>query len=153
MIALDGATGTELGRRGVDTRSGLFSAAALLDERGIEALRRVHLEYVRAGAQVITANTFRTNPRKAGEGWRELTSLAVRLALETGATVAGSIAPVEDCYRPGLRPPRAIARREHREFAAALAEAGCDVLLGEAPAPAGQRNVAGAAAAGARPSA
>jgi S-methylmethionine-dependent homocysteine/selenocysteine methylase len=33
MILLDGATGTELGRRGIDTRTSLFSAAALLDER------------------------------------------------------------------------------------------------------------------------
>ena len=68
MIVFDGATGTELGRRGVDTRSALFSAAALLSEGGIAALRAVHAEYVCAGAQVITANTFRTNPRKAGSG-------------------------------------------------------------------------------------
>jgi len=34
---LDGALGTELGRRGVATRGGLFSAAALLDERGLAA--------------------------------------------------------------------------------------------------------------------
>ncbi|HMC35870.1 MAG TPA: homocysteine S-methyltransferase family protein, partial [Myxococcales bacterium] len=104
MIVLDGATGTELGRRGVDTRGALFSAAALLSEEGIAALRAVHAAYVQAGAQVITANTFRTNPRKAGGRWRELTRLAVRIARESGAKVAGSIAPVEDCYRPDLRP-------------------------------------------------
>src|SRR2546427_239820 len=80
MIVLDGATGTELGRRGVDTRGALFSAAALLSEEGIAALRAVHAAYVQAGAQVITANTFRTNPRKAGGRWRELTRLAVRIA-------------------------------------------------------------------------
>ena len=38
-----------------------------------------------AGAQVITANTFRTNPRKASARWRELTSLAVKLARESSA--------------------------------------------------------------------
>jgi S-methylmethionine-dependent homocysteine/selenocysteine methylase len=136
MIALDGATGTELGQRGVDTRTGLFSAAALLDEPGIDTLRQVHADYVRAGAQVITANTFRTNPRKAGPRWRELTASAVRLALETGATVAGSMAPVEDCYRPELRPPPDVALREHRELAAALAAAGCHLLLVETVAAA-----------------
>src|SRR5205085_392845 len=78
MILLDGATGTELGRRGVDTRSVLFSAAALVSEAGVAALRTVHADYVRAGAQVITANTFRTNPRKAGARWRELAELAMR---------------------------------------------------------------------------
>ena len=53
MIVIDGATGTELARRGIDTRTSLFSAAALLDDRGIETLREVHREYVAAGAQVI----------------------------------------------------------------------------------------------------
>ena len=60
---LDGALGTELGRRGVATRGGLFSAAALLDERGLAALREVHRAYVDAGAEVITAATFRTSRR------------------------------------------------------------------------------------------
>jgi len=131
MIVLDGATGTELGRRGVDTRGTLFSAAALLSEQGIAALRAVHAAYVQAGAQVITANTFRTNPRKAGGRWRELTEIAVRIAHESGAKVAGSIAPAEDCYRPDLRPPPRIAEAEHRELARALAQAGCDLLLVE----------------------
>src|SRR5437773_11550714 len=124
MILLDGATGTELGRRGVDTRSALFSAAALVSEAGIAAQRTVHLDYVAAGAQVITANTFRTNPRKAGRQWREWTALAVRLAKESGALVAGSIAPVEDCYLPELRPPPDVALAEHRQFTQVLAEAG-----------------------------
>jgi S-methylmethionine-dependent homocysteine/selenocysteine methylase len=120
----------------VDTRGALFSAAALLSESGIAALRAVHGEYVRAGAQVVTANTFRTNPRQAGERWAELTGLAVRIAKESGALVAGSLAPVADCYRPGLRPRPDAARREHGELARALAGAGCDLLLVETVAAA-----------------
>ncbi|MGZ6126246.1 MAG: homocysteine S-methyltransferase family protein [Myxococcales bacterium] len=136
MIVLDGATGTELGRRGVDTRGPLFSAQALLSEEGIAAVRAVHAAYVRAGAQVITANTFRTNPRKAGARWEALTALAVGLARESGAVVAGSIAPAADCYRPELRPEPPVARREHGVFARALADAGCDLLLVETVATA-----------------
>src|SRR5260221_14382441 len=105
MIVHDGATGTELARRGVDTRGKLFSAQALLSDEGIAALREVHRDYVRAGAQVITANTFRTNPRAAGARWRELTSQAVRMAREAGGIVAGSIAPITDCYTPYRRAP------------------------------------------------
>src|SRR5947209_14902687 len=132
MIFLDGATGTELGSRGVNTRTPLFSAAALLNVRGQEILRGIHRDYVAAGAQVITANTFRTNPRKLGRRWRDWTTLAVTIAKESGAQkVAGSIAPVEDCYRPDLSPPPEVALSEHREFALALAEAGCDLLLVE----------------------
>jgi S-methylmethionine-dependent homocysteine/selenocysteine methylase len=136
VIVLDGATGTELGRRGVDTRGTLFSAEALLSGQGLAILRQVHLDYVRAGAQVVTANTFRTNPRKAGARWRELTESAVAIAREGGVFVAGSMAPVEDCYRPELRPSRAVAFREHRQLARALAEAGCDLLLVETVAAA-----------------
>ncbi len=147
MIVLDGATGTELGRRGVDTRTALFSAAALLDERGMQTLREVHRDYVKAGAQVVTANTFRTNPRKAGPRWRELTEMAVRLARESGAqAVAGSMAPVADCYLPELRPKDALP--EHRQMARALAEAGCDLLLVETVAAADEGLAAVEAAAG-----
>src|SRR5437763_1036716 len=110
---LDGALGTELGRRGLDTRGALFSAAALLDERGRHALRDVHRAYVDAGAQIITAATFRTNRRAlaaAGLAARfpELARIAVheaRSAAGGRARVAGSLAPVEDCYRPDLRTP------------------------------------------------
>src|SRR5437588_3290440 len=151
---LDGALGTELGRRGVDTRSGLFSTAALLDERGRAALREVQGEYLEAGAHVLTAATFRTNRRAlAAAGlearFPELAQLAVgeaRAAAAGRALVAGSLAPVEDCYQPDLRPPPAQAAREHLEHARALAEAGCDLLLVETVAAADEGLAAVAAA-------
>ena len=152
---LDGALGTELGGRGVDTRGPLFSAAALLDEPGRQALREVHRAYVDAGAALITAATFRTSRRSlaaAGLGARfpELARLAVREARAAAAgraRVAGSLAPLEDCYRPDLRPPPAQASREHLEHARALAEAGSDLLLVETVAAADEGLAAVAAAA------
>src|SRR5690349_8204146 len=101
VAILDGALGTELGRRGVDTRSRLFSAAALLDERFPE----------RAKLAVAEARAAIPPGRKVH--------------------VAGSMAPLEDCYRPDLRPPPDVARREHEEHARELAGAGCDLLLVE----------------------
>jgi S-methylmethionine-dependent homocysteine/selenocysteine methylase len=56
-LLLDGATGTELNRRGVDTSLPLWSAGALLTVPNV--LRQIHADYVAAGAEVITANTFR----------------------------------------------------------------------------------------------
>jgi len=142
----------------VETRGALFSAAALLDERGRQTLRDVHRAYVDAGAGVITAATFRTNRRSlaaAGlEGrFPELARLAVRearAAADGRARVAGSLAPLEDCYQPDLRPPPGQASREHLEHARALAEAGCDLLLVETVAAAeeGLAAVAAAAATG-----
>lgn len=130
-MIIDGATGTLLGARGIDTTGSLFGAAALLDEAGLGILREVHREYAQAGAALVTANTFRTNRRKAGPHWRELTARAVRVAREAGVLVAGSIAPVGDCYLPELAPLREQALAEDREMAQALADDGCDLLLVE----------------------
>jgi S-methylmethionine-dependent homocysteine/selenocysteine methylase len=68
-----------------------------------------------------------------GADWEIALRAAVRLAQQAvpdGHTVIGSIAPVEDCYRPE-RSPGAAARDEHRRVARALADAGCDLLLCE----------------------
>ncbi len=135
LVVLDGPLGTELVARGVETPAPLWSAAALLDARGCDVVRAIHRDYARAGATVHTANTFRTKRRQAGAAWAELLARAVSLAREAVRDVdprhrvAGSIAPLEDCYRPDLSP--AGARQEHRELAEALAAAGVDLLLCE----------------------
>ena len=45
--------------------------------------------------------------------------------------IAGSLAPLEDCYRPDLVPSEAEISSEHSEMAAALAAAGVDLILVE----------------------
>jgi S-methylmethionine-dependent homocysteine/selenocysteine methylase len=142
FFLLDGPMGTELERRGVETALPLWSATALTTRPDLVA--RIHREYAAAGATVHTANTFRTNPRHAGANWREWTRRAVTLAREAvppGHRVAGSVAPVEDCYRPDLSPGEG-ARAEHREFARALVDAGVDLLLCETHASAVEARVA-----------
>jgi S-methylmethionine-dependent homocysteine/selenocysteine methylase len=133
-ILLDGATGSELDRRGADTSLPLWSARALLESQDI--LAAIHADYARVGAEVITANTFRTHQRslaKGGLGERaaELTRTAVAIARRAApsAFVAGSLAPLEDCYSPELVPPQAECEREHAAMARHLAEAGADLIL------------------------
>lgn len=136
-ILLDGATGTELARRGVQIDVPEWSATALLSAPDL--VRQVHAEYVDAGAEWITANTFRTHARNlahCGLSHRavELTDLAVRLARDAAAgraLVLGSQAPLEDCYSPHLVPPEADLEREHRAMARNLADAGVDAILVE----------------------
>jgi len=92
----------------------------------------IHRDYATAGAVVHTANTFRTHRRTAGDRWGAWTDEAVRLARAAalpGHRVAGSIAPLEDCYRPDLSPPD--PRPEHRAMAKRLAACGVDLLLCE----------------------
>jgi len=119
-ILFDGATGTELTRRGVATGLPLWSANALLSEDGTHVLGQIHADYLAAGAEIITANTFRTHIRALGSSGvahraLELTGRAVEIARAAIAEtpgdkarfVAGSISTLEDCYRPDLVPPDA----------------------------------------------
>jgi S-methylmethionine-dependent homocysteine/selenocysteine methylase len=138
-LILDGAMGTELMRRGGDTGIPLWSAQPLLARPDL--VLQIHRDYITAGADIITTNTFRTTRRtfqRAGLPDRsgELTSLAVRLAQEARSSfpgrnilLAGSIAPLEDCYRPDLVPPENELKGEHKELAQRLVDAGVDFLL------------------------
>jgi homocysteine S-methyltransferase len=143
-LILDGATGTELNRRGVDTGLPLWSANALLTDEGTRVLQDVHEDYLRAGADILTTNTFRTHRRAlapSGNAERalELTRRAVDVARKALAAipsertrfVAGSISTLEDCYRPDLVPPDDQLRAEHSERVHHLVECGVDVFLVE----------------------
>lgn len=139
-ILMDGATGTELERRGVETSSAIWSALASFDTPSL--LLTIHREYLEAGAEMITANTFRSQRRameKVGRGadaerlTRTAVALAQKAVQESGrrAFVAGSMAPLEDCYSPELVPPDEELEREHAEMARSLAAAEVDLLLVE----------------------
>ena len=109
-LLLDGATGTELERRGVGISLPLWSARAILDAP--EILMQVHLDYLLAGANIITANTFRTHRHNLassgmGDQSKSMTHQAVAVAQkavaffnDNSAFIAGSIAPLEDSYTP-----------------------------------------------------
>ncbi|GAB4114575.1 MAG: homocysteine S-methyltransferase family protein [Sandaracinaceae bacterium] len=135
IAILDGPMGTELDRRGVPTPLPWWSAGANL--AAPEVVAAIHRDYAAAGATLHTANTFRTKRRTVGARWAELASSAVSIArasVPASHRVLGSIAPLEDCYRPDLSPAQddpTTTRREHRELAQHLARAGVDVLLCE----------------------
>lgn len=138
-ILLAGACGTEILRRGVNTKLPLWSASALLTNP--EIISAIHEDYINAGADIITTNTFRTNRRTfekidQGEKAAKITKLAVKLALKarlkTGrknVVIGGSIAPLEDCYEPSLVPSDKELWQEHSEQAVNLAKSGVDFLF------------------------
>ena len=142
QLILDGATGTELNRRGVDTGLPLWSANALMNERDANILKQIHVDYLNVGADIITTNTFRTHVRAlapSGNAHRalELTRRAVNIARDAINTVnsdspkfiAGSISTLEDCYEPDLVPPDDQLRAEHSERVHQLLECGVDFFL------------------------
>lgn len=139
-LLLDGATGTELERRGVATPLPLWSAPALFETP--EILAEIHADYADAGVEVLTANTFRTQRRTlARGGWGDRAEAATLRAVEIARRAAersagtpfvvGSAPPLEDCYRPDLVPDDASLAREHAEHAGYLARAGVDAVLVE----------------------
>ena len=139
-ILLDSAMGTELERRGARAPLPLWSAWALLERP--ELVLAIHREEADQGAEILTANTFRTHRRTLANAdleprSAELTRTAVSLARQAAGEakhpvfVAGSLSPLEDCYRPDLVPAGESIEREHSLQAEALAAAGVDCILVE----------------------
>jgi S-methylmethionine-dependent homocysteine/selenocysteine methylase len=142
FLMLDGATGTEVQRRGASLTEPLWSAHALLHAPQI--VRAIHYDYLHAGADIISTNTFRTSIRalrNAGIGyrWEEMNSRAVQIAFEARdrflpsrpVVIAGVLAPVEDCYSPERTPTPEELEEEHGRQAELLAMLGVDILLVE----------------------
>jgi homocysteine S-methyltransferase len=155
IFLLDGATGSELDRAGVDVGMPLWSANAILEAP--EILKQVHISYLEAGAQSIITNTFRTHERtlaKAGMGNRaeELTAKAVAIArsardeVNTDALVFGSVSPLEDCYSPELAPLSKVCEEEHSQMIKHLVNSGVDLVLIETMCSAGELCAASIAA-------
>jgi homocysteine S-methyltransferase len=138
-LILDGAMGTELQRRGVDTGLPLWSANALMVHP--EVVLQIHKDHIEAGADIITTNTFRTTRRTFRRAHlpdrsAQLTRTAIGLAQQAREAfpdrhllIAGSIATLEDCYRPDLVPSDAELKSEHGELAERLACENVDFLL------------------------
>jgi S-methylmethionine-dependent homocysteine/selenocysteine methylase len=138
VVVLDGATGTELEKRGVPMDDAAWCAAALVTHP--ETVREVHEDYIRAGAEVIITNTFPTSrhvlePAGLGERFRELNELAVELAkqarenaAERPVYLAGSISTFSARHDNALQPHEAEARANYREQAEVLAGAGVDLI-------------------------
>src|SRR5262245_28610965 len=133
-IILDGATGTELQRRGVPMHGFAWSAAAL--DTHPETVRAVHEDYIRAGADVIITNSFSTarhvlEPAGLGDRVRALNPRAVTLAQAARENAAAgrpvAIAGSISSFRADDTPAEQL-EANYREQAELLAEAGVDLL-------------------------
>jgi S-methylmethionine-dependent homocysteine/selenocysteine methylase len=148
LVVLDGAIGTEILRRDVT-----WADHQLLKRPDV--VRSIHADYLAAGADVISTNTFQLTRRGFVQHfknvehmrhvgapdletrWAVLLTAGVRLAAEARAqagltaqaAVAGAMTTLEWCFRPDLAPDMEQAYAEYLEVARVLAEAGCDLLL------------------------
>ena len=61
---LDGGTGQELLSRGLEANGTLWSANALLQDKYHDLLLNTHLDFIKAGAEVIITATFATRRKR-----------------------------------------------------------------------------------------
>jgi S-methylmethionine-dependent homocysteine/selenocysteine methylase len=135
-ILIDGATGTEIERRGVPMVDNAWNGGGALTHPDI--VRQVHEDYIRSGAQVVISNTFSTSRhvlQDAGmeEHFEFLNRRGVELAREarenTGASqvlVAGGMTHAS--FTTNI-PTREQLQANAEEQAAIMAEAGADLIM------------------------
>jgi S-methylmethionine-dependent homocysteine/selenocysteine methylase len=137
-VLRDGGTGSELRRRGVLLDAAAWSALASLTH--YDLLREIHADYIAAGADVITTNTFATTRfvlEAAGhrDDFALINARAVAAAREARdvsgreVAIAGSISCLPPRFDVQAYPSEAIERAAYLELAETLAEAGADLLV------------------------
>jgi len=132
--------GSELIRRGQLLPSYIWSADSNINNPDL--VLQIHKDYIESGSRFITTNTFRTTPRayrKTGLSQSKAITMAqkslktaVKLASQAageGVKILGSIAPLEDCYKPELFPGYEIAKNEYRQIGKCLLNEGIDIFL------------------------
>jgi homocysteine S-methyltransferase len=134
-LILDGAMGSLLQQKAEKDPDVWMSKVSLEKP---ELVFEVHKEYIEAGADIITTNTFRTNPAAAKNSGvssellvKKNVELAKRAVKNYPVFVAGSNAPAEDCYQK----ERTISSKEleynHHKHIDLLLENGVDFILNE----------------------
>ncbi|MHB1929595.1 MAG: homocysteine S-methyltransferase family protein [Acidimicrobiales bacterium] len=142
VVLVDGGMGTELQARGVPMDRAAWSALANVDRP--ELVQAIHEDYIRAGADVIIANTYpvsRMLLRGSGADHRfpEITRAGVEAAMRArdsagrpGVAVAGSVSlGVAVDFMQHTSPPLTGQALEDacREEVALLVELGVDVVV------------------------
>jgi S-methylmethionine-dependent homocysteine/selenocysteine methylase len=152
FLVMDGGTGSELQKRGVNvmrgvttkrrpksplsskvkttTGLGVWSASANLDAP--EVVRAIHEDYLNAGADILISNNFYTSRAMLSivgeeDRWEEYTRRGAELAIQARDAVKPA-AYVAGGFAPPLS---GDLRKEYEGQARILSEAGVDILLAE----------------------
>ena len=132
--------GSELIKRGLSLPNHIWSAEANIHHPKL--VQNIHRQYVDAGADHIITNTFRTTPRayqKTGLNKNKACQMAeksliqavehAKNAADPSTKIVGSIAPLEDCYRPELFPGRDAAISEFAQLGRWMTRTDVDILI------------------------
>ena len=116
---MDGGMGQELHARGLVSKGTLWSTSAILDEKFHDLIMDIHLEYIEAGAEVITTTNFssrriRMEQNKVNHLFEFANKKSCELALKAKEKskkeilIAGSIPAQHDSYREDTRDSQVI---------------------------------------------
>ena len=134
-ILIDGGTGSETERQGATMITGAWAGAAAMTYPDI--VRSVHEQFIRAGAEVIFANTYASSRHVLAQVGREhqfeeMNRVGVRLALEARknanaphVVVSGSMSTTE---QGGEFPPHDVAVRNYIDQAKIQVDEGVDMI-------------------------
>ncbi len=110
---LDGGMGQELLARGMEPNGTLWSANALLQDKYHKLLLNTHLDFIKAGAEVIVTTTFTTRRKRLRENnvedkFEYLNKKAGEIALEAkkkfpNTLIAGGLPPQNFTYQADNR--------------------------------------------------
>jgi homocysteine S-methyltransferase len=142
VVIMDGGVSTAMEQKGLAMDREVWSGTAHMTHPDL--VRAVHEDYVRAGAEVITANTFATAPHvlaSRGHGAEEAAEInrrAVEIAHEARDAaasrevwIAGSMSSMPPLTQISVTATGPGIAESYRRQAAALAEAGCDLIVAE----------------------
>ena len=136
QVFIDGATGTEIERRGVPQLENAWNGGGALSHP--EILRAVHEDYIRAGDEIVISNTFATLKsalRDAGleEDFDAYNRRGVELACEArkalGAKTVVVAGGISHWSWSGNHPTLEELRDNATEQAAIMKEAGADLIM------------------------
>ena len=136
LILIDGATGTDIERRGVPMVQNAWCGASHLTHP--DEVRAVHVDHISAGAELIIANTYASSRHLLAYAdmephFEELNRRGVELAIEAreqaaaaNVVVAGSMST---STQGGEFPPIEVAEANYLEQGQILADAGAELIV------------------------
>ena len=137
-LILDGAIGSLLQQRGYESDQYLWTS--YINFKFPEVLKQIHLEYINSGCDIITSNTFRTNPfvlQASGldldveEAVRISMSISHEIASSKNVWLAGSNPPAEDCYQSERTISQSELEYNHKKHIELLYNYKADFILNE----------------------
>ena len=136
VILMDGATGTEVERRGVAQLNNAWNGGAAISDP--EILQTVHEDYIQNGAEIIISNTFANAKHALIDAGREndfekLNSRAAQIAVEarkkTNADHVCVAGGISYWTWTGKKPSLADLKSTVNTQAQIMAESGADLLM------------------------